>query len=114
MNIHPSLLPSFAGLHAQKQAIDYGVKVSGCTVHFVDEKVDHGPIIMQAAVPVLSGDCEADLKARILKCEHKIFPRAIALYCAGRLHLEGRKVVVAGIDEVLLAEQSLISCPELN
>jgi phosphoribosylglycinamide formyltransferase-1 len=69
---------------------------------------------MQAAVPVLSSDCEADLKARILKCEHKIFPRAIALYCAGRLHLKGRKVVVAGIDEELFGEQSLISCPSVN
>jgi len=114
INIHPALLPSFPGTDGQSQAFLYGVKLAGCTVHFVDEQVDHGPIIMQAAVPVLSSDCEADLKARILKCEHKIFPRAIALYCAGRLHLKGRKVVVAGIDEELFGEQSLISCPSVN
>ena len=114
INIHPALLPSFPGTDGQSQAFSYGVKLAGCTVHFVDEKVDHGPIIMQAAVPVLSSDGEADLKARILKCEHKIFPRAIALYCAGRLHLKGRKVVVAGIDEERLGEQSLISCPDVN
>lgn len=114
INIHPAILPSFPGTDGQAQAFSYGVKLAGCTVHFVDEKVDHGPIIIQAVVPVLSGDTKDDLKARILVCEHKIFPHAIALYCAGKLHIEGRRVVISGIDETLLAGQSLISCPGLN
>lgn len=114
INIHPALLPSFPGTDGQAQAFNYGVKLAGCTVHFVDEEVDHGPIIIQAAVPVLSGDRKDDLKARILSCEHKIFPHAIALYCDGRLHIEGRRVVIAGSDESKLAEQSLISCPGLD
>lgn len=92
MNIHPALLPSFPGLHAQKQAFDYGVKVSGCTVHFVDEGVDTGPIIIQAAVPVLDGDTEDTLAARILKEEHKIYPRAIQLFAEGKIEIYGRKV----------------------
>jgi len=111
INIHPALLPAFPGTDGQAQAFNYGVKLAGCTVHFVDEKVDHGPIIIQAAVPVLNGDSQDDLKARILKCEHKIFPQAIAFYCAGKLHIEGRRVVISGIDETLLSEQLLISCP---
>lgn len=111
INIHPAILPAFPGTDGQAQAFNYGVKLAGCTVHFVDEKVDHGPIIIQAAVPVLAGDSKDDLKARILKCEHKIFPQAIALYCAGKLHMEGRRVMIAGIDETLLSEQTLISCP---
>jgi phosphoribosylglycinamide formyltransferase-1 len=94
MNIHPSLLPSFQGLHAQKQALDYGVKYSGCTVHFVDEGVDTGPIIIQVAVPVLDSDTEESLSERILKEEHRIYTEAINLFAAGRLRVEGRKVVV--------------------
>ena len=110
INIHPAILPSFPGTHGQGQAFASGVKLAGCTVHFVDEKVDHGPIIIQAAVPVLSDDSEDHLKARILRCEHKIFPRALALYCAGKLRVEDRKVKISGVDESLLEEQFLISC----
>jgi phosphoribosylglycinamide formyltransferase-1 len=96
MNIHPALLPSFPGLHVQKAAIDHGVKFSGCTVHFVDEGMDTGPIIIQAAVPVLDGDTEDSLAARILKQEHKIFSRAIQLFAEGRLRIEGRRVLIEG------------------
>jgi len=91
-NIHPALLPSFPGLHAQKQALDYGVKVSGCTVHIVDEECDHGPIVLQAVVPVLDGDDEESLSARILEQEHRLYREAVALYCDGRLKVEGRRV----------------------
>jgi len=94
MNIHPALLPSFPGLHGQKQAVDYGVRISGCTVHFVDEGVDSGPIIIQAAVPVHPDDTEDTLSERILKLEHKIFPEAIRLFAEGRLIVEGRKVKI--------------------
>lgn len=92
MNIHPALLPAFPGLHGQKQAWEYGVKYSGCTVHFVDEGMDTGPIILQAVVPVLDDDTEASLSARILEQEHQIYPAAIGLYASGRLQLSGRKV----------------------
>lgn len=94
MNIHPALLPSFPGLHGQKQAVDYGVRISGCTVHFVDEGVDTGPIIIQAAVPVHPDDTEETLSERILRLEHKIFPEAIRLFAEGRLKVEGRKVKI--------------------
>lgn len=97
MNIHPALLPSFPGLHGQKQAIDYGAKISGCTVHFVDEGMDTGPIIMQAAVPVKDDDTEETLSGRILKLEHKIYPEAIKLFSEGRIELSGRKVRIKGI-----------------
>jgi len=96
MNIHPALLPSFPGLHGQKQAQDYGVKISGCTVHFVDEGMDTGPIIIQAAVPVSFEDTEDSLSERILKLEHKIFPEAIRLFSEGRLEVIGRRVKIAG------------------
>ena len=92
MNIHPSLLPAFPGLAAQKQALDWGVKVSGCTVHFVTEGVDAGPIIRQTAVPVLETDTEESLAARILVEEHRIYPEAIQLFAQGRLTVEGRMV----------------------
>jgi len=92
MNIHPSLLPSFPGLAAQQQALDWGVKVSGCTVHFVEEGVDTGPIIRQAAVPVLEGDQAESLEARIMVEEHRIYPEAIQLFAEGRLMVEGRRV----------------------
>ena len=93
MNIHPSLLPSFRGLHAQKQAIDYGVKISGCTVHFVDEGMDTGPIILQEAVKVYDSDDEESLADRILEKEHEIYPEAIRLYAEGKIKLEGRRVI---------------------
>lgn len=93
INIHPSLLPAFGGgLHAQLDALRYGVKVSGCTVHFVTEEVDGGPIILQAAVPVLDTDTEESLSARILAEEHKLLPRAIQLVAQGRIRIAGRRV----------------------
>ncbi len=92
MNIHPALLPSFPGAHAHRDVLAYGVKVSGCTVHFVDEGTDSGPIILQAAVPVLDDDTEETLSARVLEQEHIIYPKAIQLYCEGRLKVEGRHV----------------------
>jgi phosphoribosylglycinamide formyltransferase 1 len=93
LNIHPSLLPAFPGLDAQKQAIDHGVKISGCTVHFVDEQLDAGPIILQAAVPVLSDDTEETLAARILAEEHRIYSEAIGIILSGRWRIEGRRVI---------------------
>lgn len=93
MNIHPALLPAFPGLHAQRQALRYGAKVAGCTVHFVDEGVDTGPIIIQAVVPVLNDDTEETLSARILTYEHQIYPQAIQLFAQGRLEIRGRRVV---------------------
>ena len=92
MNIHPSLLPNFPGLHAQQQALDHGVKVAGCTVHFVTEGMDTGPIILQRAVPVEEGDTADILSERILKEEHGALPRAIRLFAEGRLRVEGRVV----------------------
>lgn len=92
MNIHPALLPSFPGAHAHRDVLAYGVKVSGCTVHFVDEGTDSGPIILQRAVPVLDDDTEETLGARVLAEEHIIYPQAIQLYCEGRLRVEGRHV----------------------
>ena len=92
MNIHPALLPSFPGLHGQKQALEYGVKFTGCTVHFVDEGVDTGPIIIQSVVPVYDDDTEEILAARILKEEHRIYPQAIQFYAEGRLEIKDRKV----------------------
>lgn len=92
MNIHPALLPAFPGLHAQRQAVDYAVKVTGCTVHFVDSGTDTGPIIMQATVPVDVDDTEETVSARIQAEEHRIFPAAIQLFAEGRLKVEGRKV----------------------
>jgi phosphoribosylglycinamide formyltransferase-1 len=92
LNIHPSLLPAFPGLDAQHQALEHGVKVSGCTVHFVDEYLDHGPIIIQAAVPVLEDDTVETLSARILKQEHRIYSEAIRIVLSGRWRIEGRRV----------------------
>ncbi len=93
LNIHPSLLPAFPGLDAQHQAIQHGVKFSGCTVHFVDEGLDSGPIIRQAVVPVLDHDTAETLAARILDEEHRIYPEAIALVLSGRYRIEGRRVI---------------------
>ena len=94
MNIHPALLPAFKGLHAQKQALDYGVKVSGCTVHFVVTEVDAGPIIVQKPVEVNEGDNEESLSLRILREEHKLYTEAIQLFVSGKLRIDGRRVVV--------------------
>jgi len=94
LNIHPSLLPAFPGLHAQRQALDHGAKVAGATVHFLDESVDTGPIVAQAAVPVEPGDTEETLAARILVQEHRLYPEAIRLFAEGRLRIQGRRVIV--------------------
>ena len=94
MNIHPALLPAFPGLDAQQQAIDYGVKVSGATVHFVDEGMDSGPIILQEAVPVEADDDVTTLSERILHLEHRLYVRAIRLYCEGRINIDGRAVKI--------------------
>jgi len=111
MNIHPALLPSFPGLHGQKQALDYGVKISGCTVHFVDEGMDTGPIIIQAAVPVYHHDTEETLSERILKLEHKIYPEAIRLFAEGRLQVDGR---IVRITDGLNSDQSVVNPPLKN
>jgi phosphoribosylglycinamide formyltransferase-1 len=95
MNIHPALLPAFPGLHAQKQALDYGVRLAGCTVHFVDPGTDTGPIILQAAVPVEQDDNVESLSARIQEEEHRIYPEAVRLFAAGRIRVQGRHVLIA-------------------
>jgi phosphoribosylglycinamide formyltransferase-1 len=94
LNIHPSLLPAFPGLHAQRQALEHGAKVTGATVHFVDEGVDTGPIVLQACVPILEHETEETLSARILVEEHRLYPEAIRLFALGRLRLGGRRVTV--------------------
>jgi len=93
LNIHPSLLPAFPGLDAQKQAVDYGVKISGCTVHFVDEHLDHGPIVLQKSLPVLDSDDAHSLSARILELEHVAYTEAIRLVLSGEVEIQDRKVV---------------------
>jgi phosphoribosylglycinamide formyltransferase-1 len=95
LNIHPAILPSFPGLHSQKQAIEYGVKHSGCTVHFADEGVDTGPIILQAIVKVNDNDTEESLSKRILAQEHKIYPKAVKLFAEGRIKIIGRKAIIS-------------------
>lgn len=95
LNIHPSLLPAFPGLHAQRQALVHGTRLAGCTVHLVDEGLDQGPILLQAAVPVLDGDDEATLTARILAEEHRLYPQALRLVAEGRIRVEGRRVHIA-------------------
>jgi phosphoribosylglycinamide formyltransferase-1 len=110
MNIHPSLLPAFRGLDAQKAAFDYGVRIAGCTVHFVEEGVDEGPIIIQAAVPVEPSDTAEDLRQRILEQEHVIYPRAIALFEQGRLRVEGRRVLISGLPQAV-PPQRIINPP---
>jgi phosphoribosylglycinamide formyltransferase-1 len=94
INIHPALLPAFPGLHVQQQALDYGARFSGCTVHLVDGGVDTGPIIIQAVVPVIPGDTADTLAARILEQEHQIYPRAIQLFAEGRIQIVGRTVTI--------------------
>jgi phosphoribosylglycinamide formyltransferase-1 len=98
INIHPALLPSFRGLHGQEQALEYGVRYSGCTVHFIDKGVDTGPIILQRVVPVRQDDTEESLSARILKEEHRTYPEAVRLFAEGRLRTEGRRVFIEGYD----------------
>ncbi len=93
LNIHPSLLPAFPGLHAQRQAWEYGVAVAGCTVHFVDEQLDHGPIVLQRSVPVMGDDTEESLRARILVEEHIAYPEAIARVASGEYEVRGRRYV---------------------
>jgi len=99
INIHPALLPSFPGTHGYKDAWDYGVKISGCTVHFVDEGCDTGPIILQAVNEILPGDTFETFQARGLKTEHRALPEAVKLFCEGRLAVEGRKVKILGVKE---------------
>jgi phosphoribosylglycinamide formyltransferase-1 len=111
MNIHPALLPSFPGLHVQKKALDHGVRFAGCTVHFVNEDCDEGPIIIQAVVPVFPDESEEQLAARILKQEHRIYPRAIQLYAEGRLHVVGRRVLV---DRLAKDESQALIQPPLD
>ncbi len=96
VNIHPGLLPSFPGLHAQRKCVEYGARFAGCTVHFVDEGTDTGPVIVQAVVPVLPGDTKEALAQRILEQEHRIYPQAIQWFADGRLSVEGRRVTVDG------------------
>jgi phosphoribosylglycinamide formyltransferase-1 len=96
MNVHPGLLPSFPGLHAQRQCVEYGARFAGCTVHFVDEGTDTGPVIVQAVVPVLAGEGEEALARRILEQEHRIYPQAIQWFAEARLSVDGRKVAVDG------------------
>jgi phosphoribosylglycinamide formyltransferase 1 len=96
LNIHPALLPAFPGLHAERQALAHGARVTGVTVHFVDEQTDHGPILVQAAVPIAPDDTEATLHARIQRQEHRLYPFAIQLIAEGRVRVEGRRVVVSG------------------
>jgi len=111
MNIHPALLPAFPGLHVQKKAVEHGVRFAGCTVHFVNEECDEGPIIIQAVVPVFPDDTEASLSARILRQEHRIYPRAIQLYSEGRLRVDGRKVFIDGLTK---EEDQVIIQPPLS
>jgi len=99
MNIHPALLPAFPGLHVQKKAVEYGAKFSGCTVHFADEGVDTGPVIIQAVVPILPDDTEDTLAARILREEHKIYPQAIQWFSEGRIEVRGRQVRIRGVEQ---------------
>jgi phosphoribosylglycinamide formyltransferase-1 len=96
LNVHPALLPAFPGLHAQRQALEHGVTVSGASVHLVDEQLDAGPILAQEAVPVLARDTEATLSARILEAEHRIYPRAVRAMLEGRVSVSGRRVIVEG------------------
>lgn len=111
MNIHPALLPAFPGTHAQRQALQYGVRIAGATVHFVDEETDHGPIITQAAVPVYPNDTEETLSARILAQEHRLYPHAIQLFAEGRLEIRGRSVVVHNEPRV---PDALLRAPEFT
>lgn len=107
LNVHPALLPAFPGLRAQRQALEYGVQIAGCTVHLVDEQTDHGPIVIQAAVPVYDDDTEETLSARILVEEHRIYPEAICLFAENRVVVEGRRVRI--LDEIPLSDRVLVN-----
>jgi phosphoribosylglycinamide formyltransferase 1 len=109
-NIHPSLLPSFPGLHTHQRALEEGVRIHGCTVHFVTAELDHGPVVIQAAVPVLDGDDEDSLSARVLRQEHRIYPQAVRWFAEGRLRLEGGRVRLTGE----MAESAALVVPELR
>ena len=95
MNIHPAILPAFPGLHSQRQALEYGVKYSGCTVHFVDEGVDTGPIILQSVVKIKNDDTEESISKKILKQEHSIYPKAVKLFAKGKIKIVGRKTIIS-------------------
>jgi len=107
LNIHPALLPSFPGTHGHRDALEYGVRVSGCTVHIVDEGEDTGPIVLQKAVPIHQGDTEDSLSERILPWEHRVFPLAVRLFSEGRISVEGRKVTIQGLEGELTYENIL-------
>ncbi|MEO6027759.1 MAG: phosphoribosylglycinamide formyltransferase [Candidatus Binatia bacterium] len=109
LNIHPALLPAFPGLHAARQALAHGARLTGVTVHFVDEETDHGPIVAQAAVPIAPDDTETTLQARIQRQEHRIYPFAIQLIAEGRVRVEGRRVVIAGWNT---ADDDALASPE--
>ena len=110
VNIHPSLLPSFPGLHTHRRALEEGVRIHGCTVHFVTPTLDHGPVIIQAAVPVLDGDTEATLAARVLRQEHRIYPQAVRWFAEDRLRLDGGRVRLAAE----LADGAVLIAPEVR
>ena len=110
VNVHPGLLPSFPGLHAHRQCLAYGARFAGCTVHFVDEGTDTGPVIAQAVVPVLPEDDEASLSARVLVEEHRLYPQAIRWFAEGRLSVEGRRVRVDGAP----APRAVLENPEIE
>lgn len=107
LNIHPALLPAFPGLNAQRQALEYGVRITGCTVHVVDEKMDHGPIVIQAAVPVYSDDTVESVTERILAEEHRIYPEAVCLFAEGKVRIAGRRITI--VDEEPLADRALVN-----
>ena len=110
MNIHPSLLPSFPGLHTHQRALEEGVRIHGCTVHFVTPTLDHGPVVIQAAVPVLDDDTEATLAARVLRHEHRIYPQAVRWFAEGKLRLENGRVRLAAD----LADSAVLISPEVR
>jgi len=112
INIHPSLLPAFTGVHTHRRALEEGVRVHGCTVHFVTPELDHGPIVVQAAVPVLSGDDEASLAARVLRQEHRVFPLAVRWFLEGRLSVDGQRVTLRGEAPPLSIQTAAIVSPE--
>ncbi len=113
VNVHPALLPSFPGAHGVRDALMQGAKITGCTVHFVDEKVDHGPTIIQAAVPILRDDTEASLHARIQAMEHRIFPQAVQWLAQGRLHIDGTRVHLLPLPESMKQTQSTPHDPDV-
>lgn len=114
INIHPSILPAFSGLHAHRQALEWGVRISGCTVHFVDESMDQGPIIIQAAVPVFDGDTEETLAARVLEQEHRILPQAIQYFAEQRLEVSGRRVILKSAQKKMTGAETVSPMIEIG